>query len=280
MMQDRQLNALFGIKYNPFISEIPPESIWMPPGMDLFFSRVESGVKRGGFMMLCGEPGIGKSKMLQSLGSRLSRLNDVVVAVMQRPQSKIHDFYREMGEMFGINLRPANRFGGFQALRSRWKEHLKKTLYRPILLIDEAQEVPSICLNELRILASDQFDSRSLLTTILCGDTRLPERFRSPDLAALGSRIRIRKLLNPYDTEQLMMFLDHSLEQAGARHLMTDELKNTLADHAGGNLRVLCSMAAELLEIAADKKLDRLDEKLYIETYSVTAKSRLNPIVD
>lgn len=44
---------------------------------------------------------------------------------------------------------------------------------------------------------------------------------------------------------------------------MTKELKQTLADHAAGNLRVLNTMAADLLAAAAEKELLQLDEKLY-----------------
>ncbi|MCD4770409.1 MAG: ATP-binding protein [Bacteroidales bacterium] len=273
MTTDRQLNAMFGLKYNPFVSDIPPEYIWQSPGLETFFTRVESLTRRGGFAMICGEPGIGKSKSLQCLASRLSRLNDVVVGIMQRPQSKMPDFYREMGDLFGVNLRPANRYGGFKALRERWKSHLKKTLYRPILLIDEAQEIPAVSLNELRILGSDNFDSQCLLTTVLCGDNRLPERFRFPELMALGSRIRVRLSLDPYEPKDLIDYLNHSLNEAGATHLMTNDLKHTLAEHSGGNLRILCGTAAELLDIAAEKQLDRLDEKLFIETYSIRTKS-------
>ncbi len=272
-MINRQLNAEFGLKYNPFIPEIPVDYIWHPPGMDIFFSRVESLVQQGGYAMISGEPGIGKSKTLQSLASRLSRQNDVLVGIMTRPQSRIHDFYREMGDVFGVNLRPANRYGGFKALRHRWKEHLNTTLYNPVLLIDEAQEVPTDCLNELRILSSEEFDSQSLLTTVICGDQRLPDRFRAPDLLAFGSRIRIRYTFESYAPEKLLAFINHSLDAAGATHLMTDGLKMTLSEHAGGNLRLLCSMASELIEIALQKQLSQLDEKLFIELYSIRPSS-------
>lgn len=43
--------------------------------------------------------------------------------------------------MFGVELKPNNRWGGFKALRERWQAHLEKTLLRPVLLIDEAQEM-------------------------------------------------------------------------------------------------------------------------------------------
>jgi len=173
-----------------------------------------------------------------------------------------------MGELFNVDLIPSNRYGGFKSLRERWHSHIKTTLFRPVLLIDEAQEMETVCMNELRMLGSSEFDSRNLLTTILCGDMRLTERFRSSDLLALGSRIQLRMLLEPYDKNKLYDYLKHALKLAGAEYLMTDGLMQTLAEHSAGNLRVLNSMAAELLAVASKKELSQLDEKLFIEHYS------------
>jgi type II secretory pathway predicted ATPase ExeA len=135
-------------------------------------------------------------------------------------------------------------------------------------LIDEAQEMVSSCLNEVRLLSSTHFDSQCILTSILCGDTRLPERMRSEELISLGTRLRSRLILEPLPREHLLAYLNHALEQAAAPHLMTDALKEALAQHCLGNLRVLNMMAAELLETAAQRELAHLDEKLFLEFYS------------
>ncbi|MEE9401990.1 MAG: ATP-binding protein [Desulfobacteria bacterium] len=267
-MNKKELLALYGLKYNPFLSNIPVESLWLPPGIDNFSFRLENLVMDGGFALICGEPGLGKSKALQFLAHRLGRLDDVVVGVMQRPQSSLNDFYREMGSLFGVNLSPANRYGGFTALRNRWKSHIESTLFRPLLLIDEAQEMITCCMNELRMLGSAHFDSQCLLTTVMCGDERLPERFRSSALVALGSRVQFRMLLEPYKPPDLLNYLEHALEQAGASHLMNRVLKETLVEHASGNIRVLNNMGAELLALGARKKTKQLDEKLFLEAFS------------
>jgi type II secretory pathway predicted ATPase ExeA len=102
----------------------------------------------------------------------------------------------------------------------------------------------------------------------MAGDMRLPERFRSPDLVSLGSRVQTRLLIEPYEKTVLLDYLSHALDQAGAPHLMTRELKQSLTDHAAGNLRMLNSMAAELLVTAAQKDLPHLDEKLFLEVFS------------
>jgi general secretion pathway protein A len=267
-MNDKRLLSLYGLKYNPFLPDIPAEALWSPPGLDAFVYRLENLVKDGGFALISGEPGLGKSKLLQLMAGRLNRLEGVVVGVMERPQSSVADFYRELGALFAVNLSPANRYGGFKALRQRWEDHFKKTLFRPVLLIDEAQEMAATCLNELRLLGSAHFDSRCLLTTLLSGDTRLPARFRQGDLISLGSRIRVRRLLEPLDREAMLDYLNYALDQAGAAHLVSAPLKETLVDHAAGNLRVLNNMALELLSLAARDERPQLDEQLFLQTFS------------
>ncbi|KPA12060.1 general secretion pathway protein A, partial [Candidatus Magnetomorum sp. HK-1] len=139
--------------------------------------------------------------------------------------------------------------------------------------IDEAQEMLTVCLNEIRLLGSAVFDSQCLLATILCGDMRLPERFRTQELMAMGSRIRIRLILEPYDRKSLVSYVKHSLDQAGASHLMTENLIETLADHSAGNLRILNNLSSELLEVGAQKEVTQLDEKLYLEVFSTNRTS-------
>ena len=273
-MTDATLRAVYGLKYNPFLSALPPEALWVAPGAEHFAHRLEALVVQGGFALLTGDPGYGKSKTLHWLANRFSRTPDLTVGVMERPQSQLGDFYRELGELFGIALTPSNRFGGFKALRSRWRSHCESTLVRPVLLIDEAQEVSSPCLTELRLLQSARFDSESLLFTVLCGDSRLPERFRLPDLVPLGSRIRARLQLGSLPPEDLKGYLDFALTQAGHPQLMTPELMQTLCAHAAGNLRILTHMAAELLSVGAERNLPRLDESLYFETFTPATKPR------
>jgi general secretion pathway protein A len=277
MIHDKKLLALYGLKYHPFQPDIPKEALWTQPGMDSFFFRIEDLVMQGGFAMIAGDPGLGKSKILQQLARRLGRLEDVVVGVMERPQSNVGDFYREMGALFGVNLSPANRYGGFKALRERWLSHIKTTLMRPVLLIDEAQEMVAACLNELRLLTSANFDSQSLLTTVLSGDMRLPERFRSTTLVSLGTRLRVRLNLEPLSRDQLLEYIEHTLNEAGAPQLMTDPLRQALADHACGNLRLLNSMAEEMLVVAVIKEVPQLDEKLFIEIFSRRAPQPRKP---
>ena len=138
-----------------------------------------------------------------------------------------------------------------------------------MLFVDEAQEMKPAVLNELRFLCAAALDARALLTVVLSGDPRLPEKFRAPELLPLGSRIRIRLTLHPATPQELGDCLRHALVQAGNPKLMTDELVVTLAEHAAGNFRILMTMASELLDAAIQSGTRQLDEKLYLETFAV-----------
>jgi general secretion pathway protein A len=269
-----KLLSLYGVKYFPFRPDVPTEAVYITPAVDAFVHRVQIGIADGGFAMVTGDPGTGKSVVLRLLTERLRALPNVVVGTIEYPQSRTSDFYRELGDLFGVPLTLHNRWAGFKALRTRWSEHIASTLTRPVLIMDEAQEALTAVLSELRILASKDLDARQLLSIVFAGDARLPERLRSAELMPLGSRIRKRLVLEYASRDELLACLELRLEAAGNPSLMTPELKATLADHAAGNYRVLMNLADELLTVAADRDLARLDEKLFLDVFGQTPKPK------
>ena len=270
----KKLLALYGLKWNPFAPDVPVEALHVTPRTQSFCWRVEQLTGEGGFALITGVPGSGKSATLRILADRLGSQSDVKIGILSRPQASLPDFYREMGDLFSVALRPNNRWGGSKLLRERWQTHIDASLSRPVLIVDEAQEMASGVLAELRLLSSTRLDSHILLTVVLASDGRLIERFRSDELLPLGSRIRVRLALERASPDELQECLRHALSKAGAPKLMTPELISTLADHAQGNLRALMNMASELLQLAAEREARHIDEKLFLETYAQPAPGK------
>ena len=138
---------------------------------------------------------------------------------------------------------------------------------RPVLLVDEAQEMSPDVLGELRILSSADFDATSLLTVVLAGDGRLLERLRQEDLVPLRTRIRTRLVTEAAPREELLELIRHTLVKAGNATLMTAELMETLVDDSAGNYRSLMIMGAELLAYGMAHDVEQLDERCYLEVF-------------
>ena len=269
---NRTLLRFFGIKFNPFDPDLPVEALYVPAPVDAFCRRIEMSLLDGGFAMVTGEPGCGKSAVLRLLAHRFSAQRDVLVATIDHPQSKPLDFYRELGDRFGVLLTMSNRWGGFKALRARWADHIAACHFRPILIIDEAQQMIDAVFAELRILSSKDFDSQSLLSVVFAGDSRLTDRFRHPDMVPLGTRIRRRLVIDYASRDEMLACLGHVLEAAGNTALLSKELQATLVDHAAGNYRVMMNTADELLTAAFERQKPVLDDKLFLEVFATAPR--------
>jgi len=271
---NKSLHALYGLKWNPFNSDIPTESLYIPPPVENFIWRIENNhVQEGGFAMIVGDPGTGKSCLLRLLSEKLNRRQSLTVGTFTHPQSSIRDFYHELADLFEIPIKANNRWHSFKNLRQKWQSHIENNCIKPVLLIDEAQEMQTSVLNELRLLNSHEYDSKNLLTVIFAGNDSLLDRFRTTtSLLPLGSRIRKRIQMEHATSQQLMDCLNYLLEKAGNPMLMSEGLMNTLCDNSVGNYRIMTSLANELLEEACKQKCTQLDEKLYFEVFNQPVK--------
>ena len=262
----QKLLTLFGIKWNPYGTEVPVESVYKTSSITNFCWMVENAlIREGGFSCITGDPGTGKSVTLRILAHSLSQYPDLTVGVLHHPSGNIGNFYRQLGDVFGMDLKPSNRWGGFKALRERWIAHQESTLYKPVLLVDEAQDMSAAVLNELRHLSSLEFDSKTALSVVFAGDKRFVDKLNAPDLLPLASRLRLKLKLKPVTPNDLASCLCHLQEQAGNKSLMSRELALTLAERSMGNFRCLSTLANDLLMEAARREYTHISEKLFLE---------------
>jgi general secretion pathway protein A len=159
---NKKLLGLYGLKFNPFSPQVPVSALFTLPQVENFCWRIEQQIGEGGFALAVGDPGAGKSAALRILSERLSSLRDLSVGSLTRPQANSADFYRELGHLFGVPLSPHNRWNSSKVLREKWLAHVESSVYRPVLLIDEGQEMNSAVFSELRLLSSADLDSRSI----------------------------------------------------------------------------------------------------------------------
>ena len=261
------LSSQYGLSFHPFSSDIPIDALTTGKQIDSFLFRVMQQLRDGGFIAVTGEPGTGKSVALRLVEARLQAIADTKVGIISRPQSSSADFYRELGHLFGVSLTPHNRWAGSKALREQWVAHIDKTRTRPVVIIDEAQEMKTPVFAELRLLSSLNLDARALLTVVIAGDERLTARLNTPDMLPIQSRIRTHLQLGYAEPEHLYTVLDKTLERAGRADLISDDVKRALSTHAHGNLRAMMTMADHLLSHVVQHDLARVDEQVFFDVF-------------
>jgi len=257
----------WGLKFNPAGTDIPTESLHRSARLEAFIQRVGHLAREGGVVMVTGESGVGKSASIRLMTDTLGKVRDLQVVAIQLSQGSRKDMYQELGGSFGLTL-TNNRFASFRALRQSWCHHMEQCVFRPVIVVDEAQSMNAEVLEELKTLSSKDYDSRQLMLLVLCGDQRLPEKLATPDLVPLGSRIRARLKLEAVSAKELKECLQHVLREAGNESLVSAELQAILSEHSVGNYRVMMNSLSELLFAGFQKEAKILDEKLYFEVFN------------
>lgn len=265
LLPPKKLLAVYGLKFNPFGPETPNEALVELEEISTFIWRIENLLTEGGIALIVGDPGAGKSAIVRMVEARLAAIPEVNLAKIERPQSRLTDFYFEIGRAFDIGINPRNRLHSFQRMRDEWRSHITATLHRPVVLIDEAQFLKDEVLDELRMLLSDAFDKRRILVLVLAGDSRLLERLKTPAFAPLHSRIHVKLTVKPRDEEDMRRILDHAVTAAGNPNLMTPGAKEMVVAHSAGNARAMLNLSNDLLYNAAQRDKAQIDEKLFMD---------------
>ena len=275
MIPMTNFKSFLGLNWNPFLSEKPVDSFYEEENLSQFCWNVEQIICDGGFAFLSGDPGAGKSTAMRILQHRLNKVPELCVRIIDRPQSSMRDFYRELAMVFGVEIRVSNKYNSFQKLREQWLHIIHTQLFRPVLIIDEAQYLPDEVLEEVRFLGSADLDSRCILAVVFAGDSRLLQKFKSPEVLPLYSRMRASLILGNRTPEEMKKMLVCSLKNAGNPDLISNGVIKALSEQYLGNPRAMMLAANQLLMLALQKEVRHIDENLYFEaTHSHITKKR------
>ena len=206
-------NEHYGLVRAPFEMTPDPSFLYLGEahreGLATLVYAVNSGK---GFVMLTGEVGTGKTTLLHALLGQLDAATNS--AFIFNPNLDPLGFFRMLFEELGVGPACDSKAEYLLALNHYLIEKLAAN-ERVLLIVDEAQNLSTEMLEEIRLLSNLETPTSKLIQIMLVGQPELQELIDQPELRQLRQRIALRYQLRPFDQVEIVEYVNERLSRAG-----------------------------------------------------------------
>lgn len=249
----------FGLLEKPFNATPDPRFLYMSPGHREALAQLHYGVQeRKGFILLTGKVGTGKTTLLHALRQRLD--SQTAVSFIFISTLPFDDMLEYVLADLGVANREDSRVRRIMAFNDFLIER-ERTGQNTVLIIDEAQNLSSETMEQVRLLSNFETATTKLLQILLVGQPELKAKLDLPELRQLKQRLGLRCQIPPLNVEEAHQYILNRLRIAGARDvgIFTDAAIERITEYSGGIPRVINILADHCLLFGYVDQLRRID---------------------
>lgn len=252
--------SYFGFAEAPFSIAPDPRYLYMTQSHQEALAHLLYGVSGdGGFVLLTGEVGAGKTTICRCLLEQIPDSCDV--AYIFNPRLTVEELLSTICVELGIACPPGNpSIKQFVDCINAYLLDANAKGRHTVLIIDEAQNLAADVLEQMRLLTNLETNQRKLLQIILLGQPELVQMLEQPAMHPLAQRIVARYHLGPLSKPEVSSYVRHRLEVAGSeRQLFPEGLMGRLFRLSKGVPRVINVLCDRALLGAYVKGKERID---------------------
>jgi general secretion pathway protein A len=249
-------HSFFGLKESPFNVNPDPRYLFTTEHTLEALACLTYGIQaRKGFVLLSGEVGTGKTTLLNKFREWLQE-SGIATAFIFNPRLTVTQFFDFMMTEFGIPCDPNMKSQVLLKL-NQWLLDRYRAGQQAVLIIDEAQNLSSRTLEEIRLLSNLETSTQKLLQIVLSGQPELEKIMAQPALRQLRQRITLHARTRPLTLPETRGYLKERLRVAGAAEgeIFTSEAVKWVHQCSRGIPRLINLMAEHaLIHAFADQK--------------------------
>ena len=254
----------FGLKEQAFSIAVNPRYLYMSQQHKEALAHLLYGVKGGGFVMLTGEVGTGKTTIVRSLLEQLPK--NAEIAIILNPMANVIELLQTISDELGapymtdeLSVKSLT-----DALHHKLLENHRNGK-NTVLLIDEAQLLEAEVLEQIRLLTNLETATQKLLQIILVGQPELNDLLALPRLRQLSQRIVARFHLRPLTLEETQYYIEHRLSVAGlqdGRSPFSPAIVKRIHQFSGGIPRIINVICERTLIGAYGHNKQHIDDQI------------------
>jgi putative secretion ATPase (PEP-CTERM system associated) len=208
--------AFFGLTTKPFELVPNPSFIYLSRSHRKARNYLKYGLLEGaGFILLTGEVGSGKTTIIRDFIAGMS--SNMVLAMLFNTKVTNKQVLAMINEDFGLPVAGRDKVALLRELNDFLLEQHAQNK-QPVLIVDEAQNLSTSCLEEIRLLSNLEASDSKLLQIIMVGQTELKQTIAKHELRQLRQRISVHCHLESLSRDETEEYILHRLELAGNRH--------------------------------------------------------------
>lgn len=258
-------HEFFGLKEPAFSIAVNPRYLFMSDQHREALAHLLYGIQNGGFVMLTGEVGTGKTTIIRCLLEQLPENTDI--AIILNPTANAPELLCTICDELGVSyisdeLTVKNLTDALNEFLLDNHRKGRKT----VLLIDEAQLLKVPVLEQIRLLTNLETTTEKLLQIMLVGQPELKKLLARPALRQLSQRITARFHLEALTPAETKAYIHHRLKVAGLpdhQRPFSDAIIKKIHEFSGGIPRLINVLCERLLLGAYAQNQHNIDKQIF-----------------